>query len=410
MSTTEVQSLGEYDLFCEGLLSDPYPLFHTLRREAPVHWSDRLNGWVLTRYDDVFSANRDLRFASDRASVNMSGLAEPERTRLAPLGEHVSNWLGFTDPPKHTRMRDLVSGTFTFRHAEGLRNRIQQIVDSLLSEVEARGEMDLVDDFAHPLPATVICEILGVPMENRAQFRSWIEDITEFIGGLGASYLKRTADKAEESRKELTHLFRELTLQRRREPREDLITALAAVEGEEGGLSEQELLGLCVFLFAAGHETTVSLIANAMVSLFQNPGELERLRSDPSLMKTAVEEFLRYEPPIQIDTRLMVEDVELRGRTIRKGDAVMLVRAAANRDPEQFPDPDRLDIGRQNNTHLTFGQGIHTCLGAPLARIEGQVALTTLLERFPDIRLQSEEVDWWENMTLRSPRTLPLVL
>ena len=408
MSTNDIQSLEEYGLFCDGRLADPYPLFHRLRSEDPVHWSDRLNGWVLTRYDDVRAASRDPRFANDRASVNMSGLAEPERTRLAPLGEHVSNWLGFTDPPKHTRMRNLVSKSFTSELAEDMGPRIQHIVDSLIDDAERQGRMDLVNDLAYPLPTTVICEILGVPMENRAQFKGWIDDITKFIGGLGASYLEKTADKAEESRKELTHLFRELTLQRRREPRQDLITALAAVEGDEDGLSEQELLGLCVFLFAAGHETTVSLIANGMLSLLQNRGELERLRRDPSLMETAVEEFLRYESPIQVDTRLIAEDVELRGRCLRKGQPVIMVRAAANRDPAQFPDPDRFDVGRQNNKHLAFGWGIHFCLGAPLARIESRIAVKTLLERLPEIRLESEDVNWWENMALRLPQSLPV--
>ena len=408
MSTNDIQTLEEYELFCDGRLADPYPLFHRLRSEDPVHWSERLNSWVLTRYDDVRAASRDQRFASDRASVNMSALSEPDRTRLRPLGEHVSNWLGFTDPPKHTRMRNLISKTFTSKLAEDMRARIQQIVDALIDDVEGQGQMDLVNDFAYPLPATLICEILGVPAGAQRQFKTWTDDISAFIGGTGP-YAARVADRAEESRKELTGMFRELTLQRRREPREDLISALAAKEGEEEGLTEQELLGLCVFLFVAGHETTVSLISNGMASLLQNRGELERLRSDPSLMETAVEEFLRYESPIQIDTRLIAEDVELRGRSLRKGQAVMMVRAAANRDPAQFPDPDRFDVGRQDNRHLAFGWGIHFCLGAPLARVEAQIAMKTLLERLPDMRLESDEVDWWENMALRCPQSLPVV-
>ena len=219
----------------------------------------------------------------------------------------------------------------------------------------------------------------------------------------------RAAEQAEKSRDELTRLFRELTLQRRREPRQDLLSALAAAEGEDDGLTEQELMGLYVFLFVAGHETTVSLIATGMLSLLQNRGELDRLKRDPALMPTAVEEFLRYESPIQTDTRLVSEDLEFRGRRIRKGQPVMIVRAAANRDPAQFPDPDRLDVGRQDNKHQAFGWGIHFCLGAPLARIETQIAVRTLLDRLPDIRLQSEEVVWWENMTLRCPQTLPVV-
>ncbi len=260
---------------------------------------------------------------------------------------------------------------------------------------------------AYPLSAALICEILGVPTGDRGQFKTWVEDIGAFVGGVG-SYAERAADQTDASRKELTRLFRELTLQRHREPRQDLISALAAIEGEEEGLTEQELLGLSVFLFMAGFETTLSLIANGMVSLLQNPGEMERLRRDPSLIETAVEEFLRYESPIQVDTRLVAEDVELRGRSLLKGHPVMMIRPAANRDPAQFPDPDRLDVSRENNKHLAFGWGIHFCLGAPLARIEAQIAVKTLLERLPEIRLESEDVVWWENMALRCPRSLPV--
>ena len=408
MATNDIQMLEEYDLFCDGRLADPYPFFRRLRGEDPVHHSERLDSWLLTRYDDVLAASRDRRFSSDRVSVNMSALSEPDRTRFRSLGEHVSNWLGFTDPPKHTRMRGLISGVFTPALAENMRDRTQEIVDDLIDGVEGSGRMDLVGDLAYPLPATVICEILGVPAGDQRQFKVWADDIAAFVGATGP-YAARAAERAEESRKELTGMFRELTLQRRREPREDLITALAAKEGEEEGLTEQELLGLCVFLFVAGFETTVSLISNGMLLLLQNRGELERLRSDPSLMETAIEEFLRYESPIQLDTRLISEDVELRGRSLRKGQAVIMVRAAANRDPAQFPDPDRFDVGRQNNRHVAFGWGIHFCLGAPLARVEARIAVRTLLERLPNMRLENDQVDWWANMTLRSLRSMPVV-
>ena len=407
MSAKDIQTSEEYDLFCEGRLADPYPFFHRLRREDPVHWSERLDTWVLTRYKDVRSGHRDRRMASDRVSVNMSPLSKAEQAKFSLLGEHVSNWLGFTDPPKHTRMRNLVSDKFTAELAEEMRGRIQQIVDGLLDNVEGQGQMDLVADLAYPMPATVVYETLGVPMENQAQFRKWVEELVEFVGAVGPSAV-RAADKAEESRRELTRFFRELTLERRRRPRNDLISALAAVEGEEEGLTEQELLGLCVFLFDAGHETTVSLIANGMLALMQNRSELERLRDDPSLMETAVEEFLRYESPILFNTRLAAEDIELDAGRIRKGQAITLVIAAANRDPAQFPDPDRLDVSRPDNRHVAFGWGVHFCLGAPLARIEAGIAIKSLLSRMPDIRLQSEDVDWWENMAIRCPRSLPV--
>lgn len=408
MSETGIQTLKEYQLFCDGRLTDPYPFYHQLRNDDPVHWSDRLNSWVLTRYADVREASRDQRFSSSRSSVNMGALSESDRIRLRPLGDHVSNWLGFTDPPKHTRMRNMISKTFTPELAKNMRLRTQQIVDELIEEAKGHGRMDLVRDFAYPLPSRVICEILGVPEGNQAQFKTWADDIVAFIGGTGSS-AARAADRAEAARKELTCFFRDLTLERRRVPRLDVLTALADMEGEEEGLTEQELLGLSVFLFVAGFETTLSLISNGILSLLQNRSELKRLKSGLStLMGTAIEEFLRYESPISIDTRLVNEDLEFQGCRILEGQPVMLVRAAANRDPHQFRNPDLLDVGRQNNKHLAFGWGIHFCLGAPLARIEAEIAIRTLLERLPDIHLENDEVVWQENHSLRILDALPV--
>ena len=397
----------DYGRYCGGRLEDPYPLYHRLRAEDPVHWSDRLESWMLTRYDDVLSANRDRRLASDRVSVNMGALTEPDRVKYKALGDHVSNWLGFTDPPKHTRMREMIGQTFNQDLAETMGDRIREIVDGLLEKIEAKGEMDLVDDFAYPLPATLICDILGIPGGYRRQLRDSIENLTAFVGAVGPA-LARVADKAERSRRELTAFFRDLASERRREPQQDLISALAAVEGKEGGLTEDELLGLIVF--DAGHDTTASFIANGVLSLVRNPTEMEKLRRDPTLMETAIEEFLRYESPIQFDTRLATADLEIGGKRIREGQTVILVRGAANRDPEQFPDPDRLDVGRRDNKHLAFGWGAHFCLGAPLARVEGQIAFSGLLNRFPNLYLKNEQVEWLENMSMRCPKSLPISL
>lgn len=407
MTKTAIHDLVDYGRYCDGRLEDPYPLYHRLRAEDPVHWSDRLESWMLTRYDDVLSANRDRRLASDRVSVNMGALTEPDRVKYKALGDHVSNWLGFTDPPKHTRMRKMIGQTFNQDLAETMGDRIREIVDGLLEKIEAKGEMDLVDDFAYPLPATLICDILGIPGGYRRQFRDSIENLTAFVGAVGPA-LARVADKAERSRRELTAFFRDLASERRREPQQDLISALAAVEGKEGGLTEDELLGLIVF--DAGHDTTASFIANGVLSLVRNPTEMEKLRRDPTLMETAIEEFLRYESPIQFDTRLATADLEIGGKRIREGQTVILVRGAANRDPEQFPDPDRLDVGRRDNKHLAFGWGAHFCLGAPLARVEGQIAFSGLLNRFPNLYLKNEQVEWLENMSMRCPKSLPISL
>lgn len=400
-----IEALDDYRAYCEGRLADPYPLFHRLRREDPVHWCEPLHGWLITRHDDVQAGFRDPRLASDRISLNMNAMPEPLRTQMGPLGHHVSNWLGFTDPPKHTRMRGLIMKVFTPRLAETMGPRVEAIVTGLLDRALPRGEVEFMAEIAFPLPASVICEILGIPMDFQDRFRHWAEDMLLFAGAVGPSIAK-VAEPAHRSFVELTGYFRELTRERRKAPRADLLSALAAVEDEEGGLNEAELMGLSVFLFIAGHETTVSLLGNGLLALLQNPGELARLRREPALMAPAVEEFLRYESPIQIATRLPTEDLELRGKKIRKGQTVVLMLGAANRDPERFAAPDRLDLGRQENKHTAFGWGSHFCLGAPLARIETQIALRLVLERAPDIRLTGAPVDWRHDNNLRALREL----
>jgi cytochrome P450 len=407
MLTDAFLDLADYRRYCEATLPDPYPLFHRLRREDPVHWCAPLEGWILTRYDDVQAGLRDPRLASDRISLNMGGMPDALREEMHDLGVHVSNWLGFTDPPKHTRMRKLVMRVFTPRLAEEMRPRIQQVVDELIASVEGRGQFDLIVDVAFPLPARVICEILGIPLDYQDRFRRWAEDMLLFAGAIGPAIAK-VARPARQSYLELTAYFRELTRERRREPRADLLSALAAVEDEAGGLTETELMGLCVFLFIAGHETTVSLLGNGMFALLENPDQYDRLRAQPALIESAVEEFLRFESPIQLATRLPVENVSLRGREIKKGETVILMLSAANRDPERFVEPDRLDLGRLDNKHLAFGWGIHFCLGAPLARVETAVAVRTLFERLPNLRLTEEAPRWREDINLRCLRSLPV--
>ena len=400
-----IEASEDYRHYCAGRLADPYPLFHRLRREDPVHWCEPMRGWLVTRHDDVMAGFRDPRLSSDRISLNMNAMEEPLRTQMCPLGNHVSNWLGFTDPPKHTRMRGLIMKVFTPRLAEQMGPRVEAIVTGLLDRALPKGEMDFMAEVAFPLPASVICEILGIPMDYQDRFRRWAEDMLLFAGAVGPS-IAQVAAPAHASYVELTGYFRDLTRERRRAPRADLLSALAAVEDEEGGLSEAELMGLSVFLFIAGHETTVSLLGNGLLALLRHPGELARLRRDPALFATAVEEFLRYESPIQIATRLPVEDVELRGKTIRKGQTVVLMLGAANRDPERFAKPDLLDVGRTENKHTAFGWGSHFCLGAPLARIEARIALQLMLERAPRIALAGEPPQWREDNNLRALRDL----
>ncbi len=409
MQLSEIVKSPDYVRFCEGRLVDPYPFFQVLREHDPVHWSEQLSAWVLTRYDDVAAAHREPAFASARASLNMGPLPAGLREKVAPLGEHVANWLGFTDPPKHTRLRKLVAKSMSPRFIAGLAPRIQEIIDDLLARVDGQQVMDLFHDFSYPLPATVGCELLGIPTADRDECKRHIGDLVSFVGSVGPA-LVDAAGPAYDSYKALAEYFCSLAEQRRRRPTDDMFTAL--VTGMDGGdvLDATELVGLSVFLYVAGHETTVGLLINGLLALMQHPGELERLQNDWSLVDSTIEECLRYESPIQIDTRLVVKDVEIRGQKIREGDAIVLMLAAANRDPGQFPDPDRFDITRKDNRHLAFGYGIHFCLGAPLARLEARLALPTILKRFPAMRLRDDKLDWRESMVLRAVTNLPVVL
>ena len=397
---------GRFNPFLSEFRSDPYPRLAELRSREPVYFSPVLRGWVLTRYADVARVLRDPRFSVDRTQISLGRVLNPFRAISPEFGELIKSTLLMLDPPAHTRIRTLVNKAFTPRMVEVLRPRIQEIINGLLDHVEERGEMDLIRDLAFPLPLIVIAEMLGVPAEDRASFRRWSNDLTALLDPLSSPGGLSGAQAAFE---EIAPYFKRILAERRREPRADLISALAAVEGGEGRLDETELLALCLLILGAGHETTVNLIGNSVAALLRNPGERKRLQEEPSLLPTAVEEFLRYDSPVQITDRLATEDVEIGGRQIRKGQLVGLLLGAANRDPEQFPLPDRLDVERRENRHLAFGHGVHFCLGAPLARTEAQLAIGTLLRRFP--HLDGPEPEHWRpSIVLRGPVSLPLSL
>ena len=389
-----------YAEFCEGRLADPYPLLAWLRSNDPVHWSPTLGSWILTRYDDVVEGLLDRRFANDRIAASMDVLPPDVRETCAPHGVHVSNWLGYTDPPKHTRLRALLRTTFTPARAHAMEPRIRELTDALLDEVCEADEPDLAGGLAFPLPARVICEILGIPLPRAEAFHRWSDDMGGFTGNIGPT-LVEIAPRAMASYVELEEFIAEMVAERRRHPQDDLIAHLASAEAE-GGLSRTELTGLSVFSLMAGHETTSGLISSALAIVLSDESLRVALSVDPSCYPRAIEEILRLEAPIQFSPRLVAEDLEKRGRMLRKGDVVMLHLGAANRDPERFSDPDRLDLDRPNNRHLSFAWGPHFCLGAPLARTEATIALSRVLERFPDVRLIDPEPAWRENMTMRS--------
>jgi len=312
------------------------------------------------------------------------------------------------DPPDHTRLRGLVSKAFTPKALESLRPRIQQIVDGLLDQIERRGEMDLIEEFAYPLPVIVICEMLGVPVEDHERFKHWGLDIARGLDAIMLPPDSEVGKRSVSGRRALAEYFRALIAERRAAPRDDMLSALIAAEEAGDKLSEEELLASCILLLVAGHETTVNLIGNGTLALLKHPEQLRRLRENPGLIGSAVEELLRYDGPVQRTARIPSEDLVIGGKTIPKGEMVMPFLGAANRDPAQFPDPDRLDITRTDNRHIAFGMGIHFCLGAPLARMEGQIAISTLLRRLPKLALASQRPEHRQSLTLRGLVSLPV--
>jgi len=382
-------------------LANPYPTYARLRAEDPVHHSP-LDFWVLTRYEDVAAVLRDPRFIKEPLAPFVAarfGVAVPSGVGLSMLDR---------DPPDHTRLRSLVSKAFTPRVVEGLRPRIQRIVDDLIARAEAAGSMDLIEEFAYPIPVNVICEMLGVPVEDHERFRGWSLDIARGLDSILLPPESEVPRRSGAARHAIGEYFRELIAARRASPRGDLLSALIAAEEAGDKLSEDELLATCILLLIAGHETTVNLIGNGTLALLRHPAELRRLRETPGLIASAVEELLRYDGPVQRTARIPSTDVTIGGRTIGKGEMVMPFIAAADRDPAQFPDPDRLDLARADNRHIAFGWGIHFCLGAPLARVEGQIAIGTLARRLPNLALATDKLEYRPSLTLRGLKTLPV--
>ncbi len=391
-----------FDPFLPEFNANPYPFYRRLREADPVHQSP-LGFWVLTRYDDCVLVLRDPRFGR----AGFEAVLESVYGNSVEQGRLPTSML-FRDPPDHTRLRGLVSRAFTPRVVEGLRPRIQQIVDALLDRVRDVGRMEVISDLAYPLPVTVISEMLGVPEEDRERIKQWSADIARSLDAIGLPTDPAIVDRGRTARLAIGDYFRSLLPDRKKYPRGDLLSLLIEAEEQGDKLSEGELLATCVLLYIAGHETTVNLIGNGLLALLRHPAELERLRSDASLTQSAVEELLRYDGPVQRTARITNTDVEISGHKIPKGAMVVPVIGAANRDPAHFPSPDRLDVSRPDNRHIAFGFGIHFCLGAPLARLEGQITLETLLRRLPRLALATETPEWRDSQVLRGLKALPV--
>ncbi len=404
-STAEAQIL--FNPFDPSFRSDPYGVYNRLREDDPVHRSP-LGFYVLTRYEDCANILRDPRSSND--FTNSTAAVEEAAKQGLNLEEITSEGTRpflFMDPPDHTRLRGLVNKAFTPRVVEELRPRAQQIVDALLDAAVSRGEIDVIADLAYPLPVTIISEMLGVPAEDHEVFQGWSREMARSLDPdfvLPPDVLERRQRASEE----FAEYFRALIARRRGDLRDDLVSALIAVEDGGETLSEDELLSTCILLLIAGHETTVNLIGNGMLALLRHPEQMALLRDDPSLIKTAVEELLRFDPPVQLTGRTAKEDIPLSEGVLPAGQQAILLLGAANRDPRQFADPDRLNIARAENRHLAFGMGIHFCLGAPLARIEGQIALGEMARRLGSPELVVAAPEYKENVTLRGLASLPV--
>ena len=388
--------------------ADPFPFYARLRAEAPVFrfaMPDKRTAWLVTRYDDVTAVLKDERFIKNKQTAWQLGGAERPWVPAAfrPLMRNMLN----LDPPDHTRIRALVQKAFTPALVERMRGRVQALTHELLDRVRGRGRIDLIRDYALPLPTTIIAEMLGVAAKDHHKFHRW----SNVLMTITASFWGRI--RAIPIVWKFLRFNRRLIAARRAEPRDDLVTAMVRAEEAGEQLTEDDLTAMIVVLLIAGHETTVNLIGNGMLALLQHPDQTARLRADPALLRPAVEELLRFTSPVEMATeRFAREDVTVAGTTIPRGGMVFPVLASANRDERYFPNPDKLDVTREPNRHVAFGQGIHFCLGASLARLEGQIAIRTLLERFPDLRLAApaSSLRWRGGLLLRGLEALPLAV
>jgi len=401
-----MQPISPVNLASPHFKADPHPFYARLRAEAPVYRTvlpDKQVAWLITRYDDVVAVLRDERFAKDRLNATPPGQRAKGPWAPGFIKPLLRNMLDL-DAPDHTRLRALVHKGFTPRLIEQLRERVQTLADELLTAAQRKGSLELMADYALPLPLTIIAEMLGVPMRDRQKFTRWTKQVVS---------VSSAADgiKVIPALWAFIRYLRRLIKLRRVEPRDDLVSALIQAKEAGDALSEDELLAMIFLLLTAGHETTVNLIGSGTLALLQHPDQLERLRQDPALIKPAIEELLRFTSPVELATeRYAREEITLRGTTIPHGALVHVVLGSANRDERQFVAPDTLDLARDPNRHLAFGQGEHYCLGAPLARLEGQIAIATLLRRMPELHLvqRPEALHWRRGLVLRGLEQLPL--
>ena len=393
------QSGVSYNPLSAEMAQDPYPTYAKLRGRDPVHRSRLMDAWVFSRFSDADAILRDHRhFSSDPRKRVASG-----RRASLPRVEEPS--MLFLDPPDHTRLRALVNKAFTPRAVAALEPHIRELMTTLLDAVDDPAAFDLMEAVAKPLPVIVIAEMLGIPPEDRAQFAVWSDQRARILEPTLSPEERETADAAMRS---LDEYLVPIISERKADPKDDIISALAQAEEEGDKLTEREVLIMLRLLLVAGNETTTNLIGNGVLALLRHPDQLAALREDPGLIPSAVEELLRFDSPVQVDMRSVRDDCDVNGFPLRRGDSVVMLLGAANRDPDRFEAPDRLDVRRGNQNHLAFGRGIHHCLGAPLARLEGRVVLETLIERFGSMRLLEDRPAFRSSVVLRGLLALPV--
>lgn len=402
----------QFDLNSGEFLANPYPIYDEMRTSDPIHWSAQNSYWLLTRYADIVSLIHNDRLSSNRIAAHAARMPAAIKEQFRPFFTAVSSWMLMVDPPDHARLRGLVNKAFTPGVVGNMQSLIQELVDDMLARAQVQGRMDVITDLANPLPAMVIAELLGVPRTEQQKFKQWSDDITKALSGIDSARSKEELFSlytiAQNSIVELSAYFKERVNELRLHPRENLLSALAQAEEQGDRLTENELFANCALLMIAGHETTTNLIGNGILALLHNPDQHEALAANPDLIVSAVEELLRYDSPVQKMARIALADIDVDGKQIKQGDLVCFCFGAANRDPEQFPAPRQLDIARKPNRHLAFGHGLHYCVGAALARLEGQIVFNTVLRRLPRLRLETENLEWHRNFTLRGLKSLPV--
>lgn len=398
------------NLLCSEAVRDPHTYFDRLRQHDPVYWNSRHRAWVLTRYDHVSTALRGQNYTAERISPFAKAVSRAAQSDdVDTTFQILQDWLVFRDPPEHTRLRRLVARAFTPTVVRSRTEEIQTTIAELVSNLRDQDSVDLIQDFAYPLPAVVIAQMLGAPPEDRDLFKGWSDKITALV--FGAYAQPDRFERAAQGMIELRDYLLGLIDRYEAHPEDNLISTLLEHEGDDA-LSRQELVATCTLLLFGGHETTTNLIGNGMLALLQFPDEMERLRNDPNLIGPAIEEFLRFNGPTRATVRLVKEDHEIEGRQLVAGQRVFLANLAANRDPDTFAQPDQLDLRRNPTNHLGFGFGLHYCLGAPLARLEGQLAIGALLDGFPRIELaeSADELHWHDTMLSRGLVHLPVTV